>query len=60
MGHLFLYVYGHNDEELRKISDNTCTALQLANHWQDVSRDLNQDRIYMPIDEMKRFNYSLE
>ena len=60
VGHLFLYVYGHNDEELQKISDNTCTALQLANHWQDVSRDLEQDRIYMPIDEMKRFNYSLE
>ena len=60
VGHLFLYVYGHNEEELQRISDNTCTALQLANHWQDVSRDLEQDRIYMPIDEMGRFNYSLE
>ena len=60
VGHLFLYIYGYNSEELQKISNNTCTALQLANHWQDVSRDLNQDRIYMPIDEMIRFNYSLE
>ena len=60
VGHLFLYIYGYNDEELQKISDNTCTALQLANHWQDVSRDLEQDRIYMPIEDMERFNYSLE
>ena len=60
VGHLFLYIYGYKDEELQKISDNTCTALQLANHWQDVNRDLEQDRIYMPIEEMERFNYSLE
>tara|TARA_B100000287_G_scaffold258827_1_gene243373 strand:- start:10950 stop:11921 length:972 start_codon:yes stop_codon:yes gene_type:complete len=60
VGHLFLYIYGHKSEELQKISDFTCTALQLANHWQDVSRDLDQDRIYMPIDEMEKFNYSLK
>ena len=60
VGHLFLYIYGYNNEELQKISDDTCTALQLANHWQDVSRDLDQNRIYMPIEEMERFNYSLE
>jgi len=60
VGHLFLYVYGHDDENLRRISDYTCTALQLANHWQDVSRDLEQDRIYMPIDEMKKYGYSMD
>ena len=60
VGHLFLHVYGHDDDELRQLSDNTCTALQLANHWQDVGRDLEQDRIYMPLDEMQRFGYSLE
>ena len=60
VGHLFLYIYGYSNEELQKISDYTCTALQLANHWQDVSRDLEQDRIYMPIEDMERFNYSLE
>lgn len=60
VGHLFLYIYGYKDEELQLISDNTCTALQLANHWQDVSRDLDQNRIYMPIDEMEKFGYSLD
>jgi len=60
VGHLFLYVYGHDDEEMRVLADNTCTALQLANHWQDVSRDLEQDRIYVPLDEMEQFGYTLE
>lgn len=60
VGHLFLHVYGHDDEEMRTLADNTCTALQLANHWQDVSRDLEQDRIYVPLDEMERFGYTIE
>ena len=60
VGHLFLYVYGHDDEKLREISDYTCTALQLANHWQDISRDLEQNRIYMPIEDMEKHGYNLE
>lgn len=60
VGHLFLHVYGHDDAALRILADHTCTALQLANHWQDVGRDLDQDRIYMPLDEMSRFGYTLE
>lgn len=60
VGHLFLYIYGHDDEELRILADWTCTALQLANHWQDVSRDLEQNRIYMPEDTMTRNGYSYE
>ena len=60
VGHLFLYVYGHDDEELRALSDWTCTAQQLANHWQDVARDLDQDRIYLPADTMTRHGYSYD
>ena len=56
VGHLFLYVYGHDDEEMRRISDNTCTALQLANHWQDISRDWQQNRSYMPEETMAKFS----
>jgi squalene synthase HpnC len=58
VGHLFLYVYGHDDENLRRISDYTCTALQLANHWQDVARDLDQNRSYFPIETMEMFGYT--
>jgi len=60
VGHMFLYVYGYDKQEMRDLADNTCTALQLANHWQDISRDLDQDRIYIPLDEMEQFGYTLE
>ena len=60
VGHLFLYVYGHDDEDLRALSDKTCTALQLANHWQDISRDWRQNRSYMPEETMERFGVSWE
>ena len=60
VGHLFLYVYGHDDQKMRDLADYTCTALQLANHWQDVARDLDQERIYMPLDEISSQGYSLQ
>ena len=41
---------------MRRISDNTCTALQLANHWQDISRDWQQNRSYMPEETMAKFS----
>lgn len=49
VGRLVLYVCGYRDEERQRLSDYTCTALQLANFWQDVSRDLEKGRIYIPI-----------
>jgi phytoene/squalene synthetase len=60
VGHLFLYVYGHDDEKLRELSDLTCTALQLANHWQDIARDLDQDRIYLPEETMIKHGYTYD
>ncbi len=50
VGRLVLYVCGYRDEERQRLSDSTCTALQLANFWQDVSRDLEKGRIYIPQD----------
>ena len=50
VGRLVLYLCGYRDEERQKLSDATCTALQLANFWQDVSRDLEKERIYIPLD----------
>src|SRR2546429_2482683 len=52
VGHLVLYLCGYRDRERQALSDFTCTALQLANFWQDVSRDLEKDRIYIPADLM--------
>jgi len=49
VGRLVLYLCGYRDEERQRLSDATCTALQLANFWQDVRRDvLERDRVYIP------------
>lgn len=50
VGRLVLYLCGYRDETRQRLSDATCTALQLANFWQDVSRDLDKGRIYIPLD----------
>ena len=60
VGRMVLYVFGYRDEERQRLSDYTCTALQLANFWQDVARDYRMDRIYIPIEDMKRFGYNEE
>lgn len=60
VGHLVLYLCGYSDPERQRLSDATCTALQLANFWQDVSVDLKKDRVYIPLDVMDRHGYSME
>ena len=50
VGRLVLYLCGYRDDERQRLSDATCTALQLANFWQDVVRDLEKGRIYIPLD----------
>ena len=50
VGRLVLYLCGYRDDQRQLMSDATCTALQLANFWQDVSRDLEKGRIYIPLD----------
>jgi squalene synthase HpnC/squalene synthase HpnD len=54
VGRLVLYLCGYRDAERQQLSDATCTALQLANFWQDVSRDLEKGRIYLPHDVLRR------
>jgi len=55
VGHLVLYVCGYRDEERQKLSDFTCTALQLANFWQDVVIDYAKGRIYLPLEDLRRY-----
>ena len=57
VGRLVLEVGGYRDPERQRLSDYTCTALQLANFWQDVRRDDAIGRIYIPLDEMARSGY---
>jgi squalene synthase HpnC len=55
VGRLVLYTCGYTDAERFRLSDATCSALQLANFWQDVRVDFAKDRVYIPQDDMKRF-----
>jgi len=55
VGHLVLYMCGYRDEERQRLSDYTCTALQLANFWQDVSIDYLKGRIYLPQESLRKF-----
>src|SRR5215469_14691673 len=56
VGHLVLYLCGYRDPERQQLSDYTCTALQLANFWQDVTRDYDLGRIYLPLEDLRRFD----
>ena len=61
VGRLVLHLFGCRDEKRLKLSDQTCTALQLTNFWQDVRRDVRErDRIYIPLHTMKQFGVSEE
>jgi squalene synthase HpnC len=60
VGHLVLYLCGYQDRERQMLSDYTCTALQLANFWQDVSVDFAKGRIYVPVEDLRRFGVSEE
>ena len=53
VGHLVLYLGGYRDDERQSLSDFTCTALQLANFWQDVSPDYEKGRIYLPLEDLR-------
>lgn len=58
VGHLVLYLCGYRDAQRQQLSDFTCTALQLANFWQDVSVDYEKGRIYLPLEDLRRFGVS--
>ncbi len=55
VGRIVLHVFGVATAEREVLSDRVCTALQLAEHWQDVAEDLRAGRIYLPREDMDRF-----
>ena len=50
-----LYIFGVATPERVALSDQICTALQLAEHWQDVAEDLANGRVYLPAEDLERF-----
>jgi squalene synthase HpnC len=60
VGRLVLRLCGYADDQRDRMSDSTCTALQLANFWQDVTVDFEKDRVYLPLDLLARHGYRVE
>jgi squalene synthase HpnC len=60
VGRLVLYLCGYSDAERQRLSDATCTALQLANFWQDVTVDWEKGRVYIPLEALARHGSSAE
>ncbi len=60
VGRLVLYLCGYSDPGRQRLSDATCTALQLANFWQDVAVDLEKDRVYLPLEDLARHGCALD
>ena len=55
VGRIVLYVFGAFTPERAELSDQVCTALQLAEHWQDVAEDYQAGRIYLPGEDLDRY-----
>lgn len=58
VGQLVLYIHGHQDPSLHRFSDSICSALQLANFWQDLSIDIQRGRVYLPAEDLVHFGVS--
>ena len=60
VGRLVLQIFGYQDKELLELSDKICTALQLANFWQDISVDFQKNRIYIPMEDFANYGYTVD
>ncbi|MCX6138417.1 MAG: squalene synthase HpnC [Ignavibacteriales bacterium] len=60
IGRLLLELFGGADVKTQEASDALCTALQLANFWQDISVDTQRERLYIPMEDLARFGCSME
>lgn len=60
VGRLVLHLCGYADAERRRLSDATCTGLQLANFWQDVAVDWSKNRVYLPLELLRRHGASVD
>ena len=60
IGRLVLLLFGYRDEQRHDWSDDICSALQLANHWQDVAIDLEKGRVYLPDEDLSRFKLTAD
>jgi len=60
VGRILLLIFGVDNEDARKASDDLCTGLQLANFLQDISVDAEKGRVYLPDEDLRKFHCALD
>ena len=60
VGHLILFLFGYRDAQRQQLAGEICTGLQLANFWQDVAVDGAKGRVYFPLEDVRRFDCSVD
>ncbi|MCA9092835.1 MAG: squalene synthase HpnC [Planctomycetaceae bacterium] len=60
VGRILLRLFDRDDDENVRLSDSICTGLQLANFWQDVRRDLEIGRLYLPLEDLRSYGVDFE
>ena len=60
VGRIVLMIFNYKDEKLYELSDHICTALQLTNFLQDITIDKEKDRLYLPLEDMRKHEYKLD
>jgi squalene synthase HpnC len=58
VGRIILFLFNQATEENTSLSDSICTGLQLANFWQDLGVDWKKGRLYVPLEDLRRFGYN--
>ncbi len=56
VGRILLHLFNTTDAESLRLSDSLCTGLQLVNFWQDVARDWEIGRVYLPQESLRHFS----
>ena len=60
VGRILLHIFNCANDETGRLSDAICTALQLANFWQDLSVDIKRNRVYIPREDFERFGLTAD
>jgi squalene synthase HpnC len=60
VGRLVLAAFGATTAERAAWSDAVCTGLQLAEHWQDIAEDARAGRVYLPLEDLQRFEVTVD
>ena len=60
VGLMCIEIFGYKHRSAQEFAENLGIALQLTNILRDIKKDAEKDRIYLPLEDLKKFGYSEE